>query len=121
MKNLVFGILIGLGSVLLTAAYVNQENIVSEDSGTIATIHVVEKATRVIIRTTVNGEETSKAVNIDAGYVEEEDMVNFQPVLDELNKLRAQGYELQSSSLASITFGRSSNMRPYHSFIFVKK
>lgn len=122
MKNLFLGLIIGVGSILLSAAYINKEesSLDSADSGSIAMVHVIEKATRVIIRTTIEG-QVSNAVNIDAGYVEEEDMVNFQPVLDELTRLQGLGYELQSSSLAAISYGKKTTMRPYHSFILVKR
>ncbi len=119
MKNLIIGLMIGIGGVLLSAAYVNGGDQKSE-SGSVAMIHVVEKATRVIIRTTIEGEE-SQAINIDAGYVEKEDMVNFKPVMDEITRLKNMGYELQSSSLASISYGQKTTMRPYHSFVLVKK
>lgn len=119
MKNLILGLIIGVGSILISAAYINKEE-KAPDSGSVAIVHVVEKATRVIIRTTVEG-EVSNAINIDAGYVEEEDMVNFKPVMDELIRLKALGYELQSSSLASISYGNKTTMRPYHSFVLVKK
>ena len=118
MKKLILGLALGISCVLLTSAYVNKE--ADDSSGSFATVHVIEKATRVIIRTTIEGEE-SVAVNISSGYVEEEDMVNFKPVLDELARLTDMGYELQSSSLSTISYGKRSISRPYHSYVFVKK
>jgi hypothetical protein len=120
MKNLIIGLIIGIGGILLTSAYINQEESPAE-SGSIATVHVIEKATRVIIRTSIQGQEVSSAVNIDAGYVEKEDMVNFQPVLEELARLQAMGYELQNASLSTISYGKKSISRPYHAYVFIKK
>ena len=119
MKNLIIGLIIGIGGILLTSAYMGKGEQASEN-GSVAMVHVVEKATRVIIRTTIEGEE-SQAINIDAGYVEKEDMVNFKPVMDEIMRLKSMGYELQSSSVASISYGKKSMMRPYHTFVLVKK
>ena len=120
MKNLIIGLVIGVGGILLTSAYIQKEES-SPESGSIATVHVIEKATRVIIRTSIEGQEISSAVNIDAGYVDKEDMVNFQPVLEELARVRAMGYELKNSSLSTISYGKKSISRPYHAYIFVKQ
>lgn len=119
MKNLIIGLLFGAGGILLTATNINQSDM-PQDAPEIATVHVVEKATRVIIRTTIEGQE-STAKNVESGYVPEEDMVNFKPVIDELSRLRAMGYELQSSSVSSVSYGKRTIMRPYHSFLLVKK
>lgn len=119
MKNLIIGLIIGVGGILLTSAYINTEES-SAENGSIATVHVIEKATRVIIRTSIEGQEISTAVNIEAGYVEKEDMVNFQPVLEELSRVQALGYELKSASLSTISYGKKSISRPYHAYVFEK-
>lgn len=119
MKNLIIGLIIGIGGILLTSAYMNGEE-APADSGSIATVHVIEKATRLIIRTTIEGQE-SVAINIDAGYVEKEDMVNYKPVIDELARLQSMGYVLHSTSLSTIDYGKRTISRPYHAYVLIKK
>ncbi|MEQ9262517.1 MAG: hypothetical protein RLP14_05080 [Owenweeksia sp.] len=116
MKKVVLGMLLCAVVVLGINASVNKTQ--AEEY---AVVNVVEKSTRLIIRTTISGQET-KAVNLSLDRLDGEDMVEFKPVIEELSRLNSMGFELVNGSTTSMTYGsvKHNPARPYHSFIFKK-
>jgi len=116
MKNLFIAGLVALA--LLTMSLMPK----TSSNETYATVNVIEKSNRLIIRTTID-DQPSTVVNLKLDYVGDEDMVEFSPVLKELKKLNGMGYELINGSIASITYGsvKRGSTRPYHTYILKKK
>jgi len=90
----------------------------TNSSESYAIVSVIEKSSRLIIRTTID-DQPSTAVNIKPGYAGKEDMTEFSPVTQELKKLNEMGYTLVSSS-SSILIEMASSSKPYHTFVLRK-
>ncbi len=113
MKNVLLGAVITAAVLLGINASVNQTQVEEY-----AIVNVIEKSTRLIIRTTVNGEET-KVDNLKLDYLDDEDLVEFKPVVQELARLNAAGFQLVNGSTTSMVYGSSkfNSNRPYHTFV----
>ncbi len=83
---------------------------------TYAIVNVIEKPSRLIIRTTIDN-QPSTAVNLKLNHVDNQDIVEFSPVLRQLKRLNDMGYELVNGSVAVF----SERNRLYHSFILRKR